>query len=138
MIQRVFFDLGLTLAESDGPSHYVERLAQLGYSITPAQAQNAYHLANKYFMREHRGALGKGSQEVLRNFLEKVWTGGALWLMIQDELFCSLARILARSHTPGQDAGRFANEAFLFRRGQPRLPQGEHPAQAPLPPGPPP
>ncbi len=72
MIQRVFFDLGLTLAESDGPSHYVEHLAQLGYSITPAQAQNAYHLANKYFMREHRGALGKGSQEVLRHFLEKV------------------------------------------------------------------
>ena len=28
MIQRVFFDLGLTLAESDGPSHYVEYLAQ--------------------------------------------------------------------------------------------------------------
>ena len=72
MIQRVFFDLGLTLAESDGPSHYVEHLAQLGYPITPAQAQNAYHLANKYFMREHRGALGKGSQEVLRHFLEKI------------------------------------------------------------------
>ena len=35
MIQRVFFDLGLTLAESDGPSHYVEHLAQLGYPITP-------------------------------------------------------------------------------------------------------
>ena len=61
MIQRVFFDLGLTLAESDGPSHYVEHLAQLGYPITPAQAQNAYHLANKYFMRLGKGQSGSAA-----------------------------------------------------------------------------
>ena len=29
MIQRVFFDLGLTLAESDVPQGYVEHLARL-------------------------------------------------------------------------------------------------------------
>lgn len=72
MIQRVFFDLGLTLAESDVPSRYVEYFAQMGRQVSPQGAQRAYHLANKYFMREHRGALGKGNKEVLRQFLYRV------------------------------------------------------------------
>ena len=72
MIQRVFFDLGLTLAESDVPARYVEYFAQMGRQVSPQGAQRAYHLANKYFMREHRGALGKGNKEVLRQFLRRV------------------------------------------------------------------
>ena len=62
MIQRVFFDLGLTLAESDVPARYVEYFSQMGRQVSPQGAQRAYHLANKYFMREHRGALGKGDK----------------------------------------------------------------------------
>lgn len=62
MIQRVFFDLGLTLAESDVPQGYVEHLARLGHPVSLEEAQRAYHLANKFFMRERQGALGKGQQ----------------------------------------------------------------------------
>ena len=72
MIQRVFFDLGLTLAESDVPQDYVEHLARLGHPVSLEEAQRAYHLANKFFMRERQGALGKGSKEVLRDFLARV------------------------------------------------------------------
>ena len=46
------FDLGLTLAESDVPARYVEYFAQMGRPGFPTGAQRAYHLANKYFMRE--------------------------------------------------------------------------------------
>ena len=72
MIQRVFFDLGLTLVESDTPSHYVELFTKLGDPISLEEAQTAYHLSNKYFMRERQGALGKGDPEVLRQFLRRV------------------------------------------------------------------
>ena len=72
MIKRVFFDLGLTLAESDVPHRYVERFSRLGHPITGDQAQRAYHLANKYFMRERPGELGQHSQTMLRDFLQRV------------------------------------------------------------------
>lgn len=72
MIQRVFFDLGLTLAESDTPRRYVEHFATLKCPISQEEANRAYHLANKYFMREQRGALGKGDGSVLRCFLQRV------------------------------------------------------------------
>ena len=72
MIRRVFFDLGLTLVESDVPSGYVAHLGQLGKIISLEDAQRAYHLANKYFMRERQGALGQNSPEVLREFLGRV------------------------------------------------------------------
>ncbi|MGI6254802.1 MAG: HAD family hydrolase [Acutalibacter sp.] len=72
MINRVFFDLGLTLAESDVPHRYVERFSRLGHLITGEQAQRAYHLANKYFMRERPGELGQHSRDMLRDFLQRV------------------------------------------------------------------
>ena len=72
MINRVFFDLGLTLAESDVPLRYVERFSQLGHPITEEQAQRAYHLANKYFMRERPGELGQHSPTMLQGFLSRV------------------------------------------------------------------
>src|SRR5699024_7487899 len=61
-----------TLAESDVPQGYVEHLARLEHPVSLEEAQRAYHLANKFFMRERQGALGKGSKEVLRDFLARV------------------------------------------------------------------
>ena len=75
MIKRVFFDLGLTLAESDVPHRYVERFSRLGHPITGDKAQRAYHLANKYFMRERPGELGQHSQTMLRDFLQSPCSG---------------------------------------------------------------
>ncbi len=72
MIHRVFFDLGLTLAECDTPCRYVEYFSQLGRPVALPQAQRAYHLANKYFMRERPGALGHKDEEVFRSFLHRV------------------------------------------------------------------
>ena len=90
MIQRVFFDLGLTLAQSDIPSRYVEYFKKLGQPIPLEKAQWAYHLANKYFMREHRGALGKGDPEVLRSFLQKVCRELELPQLAEDLYFLAL------------------------------------------------
>ncbi len=72
MIKRVFFDLGLTLAESDVPRRYAERFSRLGHPVTGEQAQRAYHLANKYFMRERPGELGRHGPTTLRDFLQRV------------------------------------------------------------------
>lgn len=72
MIHRVFFDLGLTLVECDTAGRYVEYFSQLGRPVTLPQAQRAYHLANKHFMREHPGALGHKDQDVFRRFLQRV------------------------------------------------------------------
>lgn len=70
--KRIFFDLGLTLVENDAPLHYAELFAQLGHPISVEQTKTAYHLANKYFMREEPGRLGKGREHVLEDFCEKL------------------------------------------------------------------
>lgn len=72
MIKRIFFDLGLTLVEHDAPARYAELLSGLGRPTREEEARRAYHLANKYFMREEPGRLGKGNAETLRAFLSQV------------------------------------------------------------------
>lgn len=72
MIKRIFFDLGLTLVENDAPLRYAELLSSLGRPTDREEACRAYHLANKYFMREEPGKLGRGDPDTLREFLLRV------------------------------------------------------------------
>ena len=51
MVKQIFFDLGLTLVHNDMPRRYQTALKEIGYDISLSQAERAYHLANKYFMR---------------------------------------------------------------------------------------
>lgn len=72
MIKRIFFDLGLTLVEHDAPARYAELLGGLGRPTGVEEARWAYHLANKYFMREQPGKLGRGDPDTQRAFLLRV------------------------------------------------------------------
>ena len=82
MIQRVFFDLGLTLAESDVPQGYVEHLARLGHPVSLEEAQRAYHLANKFSLcgsaralwaRAARRSCGTSSRGSAKSWASPSW-----------------------------------------------------------------
>lgn len=59
-VQFVWFDLGLTLLENNHVEIYQKILRDMGYEESQKDIAVAYHLANKYFMRERPGILGKG------------------------------------------------------------------------------
>ena len=69
MIKYVFFDLGLTLVENHMPQRYQKALAVSGLEVSGQRAEELYHLANKYFMRERQGELGKGSRQCFVDFM---------------------------------------------------------------------
>lgn len=68
MVKQIFFDLGLTLVHNDMPHRYQTAFQQIGQDISLSQASRAYHLANKYFMRERQGALSQKSESVVSEF----------------------------------------------------------------------
>lgn len=72
MVKYVFFDLGLTLVENQMPQHYMEALNFCGFHITRQMAARIYHLANKYFMRERQGELGKGNRQCFEDYVTLV------------------------------------------------------------------
>lgn len=58
-VSYIWFDLGLTLLRNNHCSLYQEALEAAGIHCELAAVEKAYHLANKYFMRERPGLLGK-------------------------------------------------------------------------------
>ncbi len=68
MVKQIFFDLGLTLVHNDMPRRYQTAFKEIGYDISLSQAERAYHLANKYFMRFRQGALSQKSDSVVSDF----------------------------------------------------------------------
>lgn len=58
-INFIWFDLGYTLVYQDREQVYVRYLAEQGLDIPQARIEEAYHLADKYFMREYPGVLAK-------------------------------------------------------------------------------
>lgn len=48
---------------------YRKALEISGICMTPEQAEAIYHLANKYFMRERQGSLGKGDRSVFEEYV---------------------------------------------------------------------
>lgn len=71
MIKYVYFDLGLTLVHNDMPQVYKEAIEKCGYLISLKDAEIAYHLTNKYFMRYRQGELGKGNVLVFHEYVRK-------------------------------------------------------------------
>ncbi|MFC4402545.1 HAD family hydrolase [Gracilibacillus xinjiangensis] len=55
----IWFDLGYTLVYLNREKKYQELLEDFGVKLPIANIALAYHLADKYFMREHPGLLGK-------------------------------------------------------------------------------
>ncbi len=59
MYSYVWFDLGYTLVYREREKAYKAYLENLGISISLEKLEEAYHLADKFFMREKPGQLGK-------------------------------------------------------------------------------
>jgi putative hydrolase of the HAD superfamily len=75
-LDYIWFDLGYTLVYLNREERLKEVLAQQGIDKSIEEAALAYHLADKYFMREFPGLLGKDRktyaaqyQEVLHQYL---------------------------------------------------------------------
>ena len=73
MIQRVFFDLGLTLAESDVPQGYVEHLARLGHPVSLEEAQRACGSARALWARAARRSCGTSSRGSAKSWASPSW-----------------------------------------------------------------
>lgn len=58
-INFIWFDLGYTLVYQDREQVYVRYLAEQGVNIPQEQVEEAYHLADKHFMRDYPGVLSK-------------------------------------------------------------------------------
>ncbi|MBQ7840782.1 MAG: HAD-IA family hydrolase [Lachnospiraceae bacterium] len=69
VIKYVFFDLGLTLVENSMPKRYRKAMSASGFDISEEQAAEVYHLANKFFMRERQGELGKGNRKCFVDYV---------------------------------------------------------------------
>ncbi len=73
----IWFDLGYTLVYVEREKRYQEKLKQFGIDRSLEKIKLAFHLADKYFMREHPGLLGKKHEEyamsyhqVLQNYMD--------------------------------------------------------------------
>lgn len=58
-INFIWFDLGYTLVYQDREQVYVRYLAEQGVNIPQERVEEAYHLADKHFMRDYPGVLAK-------------------------------------------------------------------------------
>ena len=77
VIRYVFFDLGLTLVENGMPERYRKAMEARGISLSSQKAGEIYHLANKYFMRERPGEMGKGNRRCFEDYVAYIcWLAG--------------------------------------------------------------
>src|SRR5699024_9670142 len=77
MAKYLWFDLGYTLVYVKREEHHQRKLAQQGINLPLSRIKLAYHLADKYFMREYPGLLGQAHAtyaekyyQILNQFLE--------------------------------------------------------------------
>lgn len=61
-VTYIWFDLGYTLVYQNREAHYHDFLREKGVVLKLEKIEEAYHLADKLFMREYPGALGKGQE----------------------------------------------------------------------------
>jgi len=76
-VNYIWFDLGYTLVYVNREERYQKKLKELGVDVSLEKLTLAFHLADKYFMREHPGLLGKkwemyatAYHQVLHTYLE--------------------------------------------------------------------
>jgi len=69
-VRYVWFDLGYTLVHINREEIYFEQLKSIGISKSMEELGLAFHLSDKFYMREHPGALGKKSEQVMKEYYE--------------------------------------------------------------------
>ena len=74
MVDYIWFDLGYTLVYLNREEAYQERLNNAGVSKSIEEIALAYHLTDKYFMREHPGLLGKDRKHYAEVYHTKLHT----------------------------------------------------------------
>ncbi|TQR17563.1 HAD-IA family hydrolase [Psychrobacillus vulpis] len=72
VVRFIWFDLGYTLAYINREEMYYERLQTIGISKSIEELMLAFHLADKYYMREHPGALGKKTEQVMNDYYKRL------------------------------------------------------------------
>ena len=71
-LRYIWFDLGYTLVYTKREAGMKSLLDKLGYPVDAEIVKLAYHLADKYFMREHRGLLCRPGSEYLERYYRKL------------------------------------------------------------------
>lgn len=71
-INFVWFDLGYTLVYLEREKPYLQLLKHYGYDISLQEIEKAFHLTDKYFMREHLGFFNAGPEVYMNSYLEKL------------------------------------------------------------------
>lgn len=66
----VWFDLGYTLVHLNREEVFQKKLLARGISKSLEDLRYAYHLADKYFMREHPGLLGQSKSTFMHHYYE--------------------------------------------------------------------
>lgn len=67
-VRYVWFDLGYTLVYANREEVYCEQLKSIGISKSIEELVLAFHLTDKFFMREYPGALGKKDDQVMKEY----------------------------------------------------------------------
>ncbi|AWI10935.1 haloacid dehalogenase [Caldibacillus thermoamylovorans] len=72
MVEYIWFDLGYTLVYLNREEKFQEVLQAHGINRSIEEIKLAYHLADKYFMREHPGLLGKDRKYYAEQYQAKL------------------------------------------------------------------
>lgn len=71
-IKYIWFDLGYTLVYSTREKRLQDILHMIDKDIDIAEIEMAYHLTDKFFMREHKGLLCKAKEKFMTIYFEKL------------------------------------------------------------------
>lgn len=71
-VKYVWFDLGYTLVYLERERPYRQLLKQYGYDISLTEIERAFHLTDKYIMREHLGFFNAGPEVYMDGYLQKL------------------------------------------------------------------
>lgn len=71
-LKYIWFDLGYTLVYSKREKIFQDILVSMNKHIDINKIKMAYHLTDKFFMREHKGLLCKSKEEFMPYYLKKL------------------------------------------------------------------
>ncbi|MGG6313170.1 HAD family hydrolase [Paenibacillus macerans] len=114
MIRYVWFDLGYTLVKTNREEVYLRTLERFACAKTLGEITIAYHLADKLFMREFRGVLGKDGRSYLPWYIGVLNYYLGLALPIEEVL--QVHRSVAKEGSAGWSAFDFSKPTLRHLR----------------------
>lgn len=114
MIRFVWFDLGYTLVKTNREEVYLRTLEKFDCVKTLDEITIAYHLADKLFMREFRGVLGKDGRSYLPWYIGVLNYYLGLALPIEEVL--QAQRTMTKEAAAGWSAFDFSKPTLRYLR----------------------